>query len=156
MDLQQDFNFQNNFGVTQKLTIAGIGLAWAFFIVSSFNYQNESWFPFLLGTRIFLLLTSGALLLFLSFRKTQYERWEVDYLTLCLCIQALHGILETPTSAEFHSFTGIIFIFASLAYRGTLKIWIRWYLPFQYLYVAQHLLKYDRMIDLIEEKGLTS
>lgn len=129
MDLPQDLNLKDNYRITQIITIGLTGLAWLLFIFSSLNYQHVDWFLMLITSRSVLFILALLLIPLIIYTKSIYQRWAVDYLTLCLAVQSTHGILESTQQAEFYSFTGIIFILASLSYRGSIREWLLRYLP---------------------------
>src|SRR3989338_2609115 len=86
----------------QIVPIAIIGAAFSFFVISTVNYRNETWFLWLITSRIFMGSLGVFLVFWLFTHKVGYPWIETAYITLGLAVQASHGILESATSIEFY------------------------------------------------------
>ena len=120
---------------TQIIAILFLGLGWSLFVISSFNYQNFLWFPYLFWSRVLLtgLAPILATYIFIKKEKLKYIRLDTDYLTLSLIVQSSHGLLEPTNMIDFYSFVGIIYVLTALTFKGTTKQWVIFYLPIHLL-----------------------
>lgn len=123
MDLNQDWETQQN--KDQAWGLLAISVGYGLFVFSSLQYSNESWFPVLISTRVFLLISAMVLGLLFLFNKVPKFFNDTFFYTLCLGIQSLHGILEPSQKTDFYSYTGIFYIIAALSIRTTFKKWLR-------------------------------
>jgi len=115
----------------QIVPIAIIGSAFSFFVISTVNYSQETWFPWLICSRVLMGMIGIGLVLWLSTHKVPYPWVDTAYITLGLGIQASHGLLESATSIEFYQFTGFFYIVAALSYKGPFKTWLKTFFPIQ-------------------------
>lgn len=110
----------------------GLALAYLFFTTSAFNYQHYGWFSYLLASRILLGVLGLGIAGYLAVSRRAASRLDTMFLTLCLWVQASHGLLEPADSVEFFQFTGVVYLVASLAYRGVFSRWLTTFAPLQW------------------------
>ncbi len=122
--------------IIQIVNISLVGFAWCLFIISAQNYKSETWFLWLIYSRIFAAMTAFTLVGILSFRRVKNPNWDTAFLLLSLALQASHGALEAPTSKEFYGYTGILFLLVSLSYRGAFNNWLKFYFPLSFAMVV--------------------
>jgi|GEM_PF-2142181 len=123
MELNQDLLKHNN--KSQAIGLLLLSVGYMLFIISSFQYSNESWFYYLIGGRVLiLLLTLTCFFLSLLGRSPDWLSDTYIY-TLALCIQAFHGVLESPYKTDFYSYTGILYIIAALSVRTSFLEWLK-------------------------------
>lgn len=102
---------------------------WALFVFSAKNYSHLTWHPFLLSSRILLALVGIALGSSIQFARFPAKQWPAYYFLASLLNQSIHGYLEGPSSIEFTSFTGPLFILLGISHRGNFKSWLKIFFP---------------------------
>lgn len=104
-----------------------IGFGFILFIFSAYEYKYESWFPILLSFRVMSVVTAFLLALLIYRKILKYPSVDTFFFSLVLVFQATLGILEGPTKNDFYSYTGILFLIASLSTRISIKLWLKYF-----------------------------
>ena len=94
----------------QIFPIAVIGVTFSFFVISTVNYKHETWFLWLISSRVLMGIIAVLLVAWLSTHTTRYQWLDTAYITLGLAVQASHGILEGSTHIDFYQYTGFFIL----------------------------------------------
>lgn len=132
MGYRLDFNSSPELknSLLEILTIGFMALAWTIFILSTKNYENVYWYPWLFYSRISMSLIGFSLASLIALKKVEDLNLSSWYLLLSVGIQASHGFFEGEKSVDFYNFIGIVFVLSCISYNGTLRRWIKTQFPF--------------------------
>ena len=103
---------------------------WVPFLFSAQSYKEVSWYSLLIGSRLILFIVPifaiGAILLL----KKSINNFLAWYYIIAMLNQSFHGYLEPRDKIDFYSYTSLFLMLNCIAYRGTIKSWIKNMFPF--------------------------
>lgn len=113
-----------------QIFFAVCAIGWIPFLASSFNYQAESWFPWLLSARIFAMIVALIAAIITYFVPRIATHSELAYSVLCVALQASFGILEGGTQTAFTNFVSVFVLMVGIFTRLKFSAWLRFgFLP---------------------------
>ncbi len=101
--------------------------AWLLFIQSAISQSSLSWQPYLLYSRIFVLVLAIALLI-TSIKKVIPNILPI-YFVICMILQASFASLEDPKQVEYYQYVSYFVLLISLSFKGKFKTWLKVYAP---------------------------
>jgi len=109
----------------QSLSMVLFALFWVPFLFSASSYKDFYWFNYLFISRACMLGIAVCLLFITILRKKIIYNLETYYFALAMVVQGTHGILEPSTSVDFYTYTVVFFLFASIAFKGKFRVWVK-------------------------------
>ena len=110
-----------------------MAFAYLLFTFSAKEYEHFSWYYWLLYSRVFCLALALTLLVLVANKKILNPYVDTIYLTFCLWVQSSHGAMEPPETAEFYSFTGVLFLTSALSAKVSFSFWSKRFLPIHFI-----------------------
>jgi signal transduction histidine kinase len=111
-----------------------IAVGWILFLTSALNYRAVSWFNYLFYGRLLAFISAVGLVFIIALNKNSKFK-DTWFYTMCLGLQAWHGILEGQSQTDFYSYTGLFYIIAALSTRCSLRDWLLKLFPLQILFL---------------------
>jgi len=124
-----DSNSKNNNNIGEYSILILMSLFWIPFLYSAQSYKYVSWHGYLFYSRLALFLIPIGAILWKATSKRISNSFIPIYYSLCMLIQASHGVLEPSNKIDFYSYTSLFLFMGALGYHGSLTNWIRRYLP---------------------------
>ena len=123
------FSLKKSSWTLQLLIALLMSAFWIPFIFSAFSYREQSWFGYLLFSRLILAAIPIMTMIVIMARRSIIPNFESWYYLLACVVQASHGICEGQKHLDFYQYTSLFFFISSISYQGSFGFWFKRYFP---------------------------